>query len=83
VLDEYRNFAEPKIRECDVEYITALDTTLLATLAESRKQLRLPFNFRRFGRTAVFAAFMLIIWICSGTQMSVASEGGSLPLPTA
>ncbi|OIW27140.1 protein-tyrosine phosphatase, partial [Coniochaeta ligniaria NRRL 30616] len=32
VLDEYRTYAEPKIRDCDVEYIAAFNTMQLANL---------------------------------------------------
>ncbi|KAB5582415.1 tyrosine phosphatase family-domain-containing protein [Coniochaeta sp. 2T2.1] len=84
VLDEYRAFAEPKIRECDVEYITAFDTMQLANLWSPESTF--PHRFRRYYRATAFACVVLLIWIYSGSEMSatlVARVGESPPRPTA
>jgi len=69
VLDEYRLFAEPKIRECDVEYITAFDTMHLAVNLWSPEST-FPHRFRRYYRATAFACVVLLIWIYSGSEMS-------------
>lgn len=97
VLDEYRTYAEPKIRDCDIDYITAFNHMQLANLWEKadgvpdpiwrpliRRDDRVPFQyrFRRFYRTAVFTFAMLVIWLYSGNNMIMANSSPR-PQPTA
>lgn len=64
VLDEYRAYAAPKIRECDVEYITKFQTTevqhlALAPLAETFPvQPVMDLRRIRFLLASIFAIFL-------------------------
>jgi tyrosine-protein phosphatase SIW14 len=68
VVDEYRTFASPKVRECDVEYIRAFEvssrhTHLLGSPRFTRAQLR------NFGRILFFSSLAIMIWLVSGSQL--------------
>jgi tyrosine-protein phosphatase SIW14 len=80
VLDEYRTYAEPKIRDCDVEYITAFNTMHLANLWP--KETTFQFRFQRFYRATAFVFVILVIWLYSGSEMSLAASTPR-PQPTA
>lgn len=65
VLDEYRAYASPKIRDCDVEYITKFQTNevqhlALAPLAESFPAQHV-IDTRRI-RFVLASLFTLFIW---------------------
>lgn len=72
VLDEYRAYAEPKIRDCDIEYIVGFNTMQLANLWS--KQSTFEFRFHRFCRAAAFTFIILVIWFYSGREMSAATS---------
>lgn len=80
VLDEYKMYAEPKIRECDIEYIAAFNTMQLANLWP--KESTFEFRFHRFSRAATFTFVILIIWLYSGSEMTMANNTPK-PQPTA
>lgn len=74
VLDEYREFAAPKIRECDVEYISDFQVaTLQQRLGEGHLALS-PVQVKAFCRSLLFTAFVLILWLVSGSRMAVADK---------
>lgn len=72
VVDEYRSFAEPKIRECDVEYLRAFQ---VSTLRESGDHLsgHNPAQTKTFRRALVFSIFIMALWLFSGSQMTTAA----------
>lgn len=97
VLTEYKTYAEPKIRDCDIDYITAFNHMQLANLWEKdnavlepvrqpliRRDERSTFQypFRRFYRTAMFSLAMLVIFLYSGNNMITATSSPR-PRPTA
>ncbi|KAL7926394.1 tyrosine phosphatase family domain-containing protein [Trichoderma austrokoningii] len=75
VLDEYKTYAQPKIRECDVEYITGFEpgslniTSFRAFHGESSRFT--PVQVRSFMRTVLFTAFVATIWVVSGSRMVI------------
>ncbi|TQV94307.1 hypothetical protein V2A60_002659 [Cordyceps javanica] len=68
-LDEYRAFASPKIRECDINYINAFQSSLIPRF-EDEIVPRSPVQVRTFVRTLLFSTVVVVIWIVSGTQMT-------------
>ncbi|KAK0706983.1 tyrosine phosphatase family-domain-containing protein [Lasiosphaeria miniovina] len=67
IIDEYKQYAEPKIRDCDVKYITRFELAALTNLwaSESGAMLRI----RNFGRITLFTVVILVIWIISGSKL--------------
>ena len=68
ILDEYRGYAEPKARECDVKYITSFELSSLSSLFVLEPKWQ--FHMRSFFRTVFVAFFVLIIWLASGSKMA-------------
>lgn len=70
---EYRSFAEPKIREVDVDYLSSFQ---ISTLHASIKDMPSPVPAKStaksstFFRAFVFSAIVLFLWILSGTKMN-------------
>ncbi|ODA78087.1 hypothetical protein RJ55_06690 [Drechmeria coniospora] len=68
VLDEYRTFASPKVRECDLDYINAFESSALAL---ARKPARFtPQQTRTFFRALLFSTLIMVLWLVSGTHMT-------------
>ncbi|KAL7895613.1 tyrosine phosphatase family domain-containing protein [Trichoderma sp. SZMC 28014] len=78
VVDEYKTYAQPKIRECDVEYITGFEpgsltiSSLRSFHGESSRFT--PVQVRSFMRTVLFTACVAAIWLVSGSRMAIARE---------
>ncbi|GAB1313456.1 tyrosine-protein phosphatase siw14 [Madurella fahalii] len=66
IISEYKSYAEPKARECDIKYIMGFQ---LADISNLFREASWPFRTGRFLRATVFAFFMIIIWLCSGTRI--------------
>ncbi|KAK0652107.1 tyrosine phosphatase family-domain-containing protein [Cercophora newfieldiana] len=71
ILQEYRTFAEPKVRDCDINYITGFE---LAEISNLFKNAGWQFRTRNFIRATIFALFVLIIWLFSGAKMAAAPK---------
>jgi tyrosine-protein phosphatase SIW14 len=71
ILQEYRDFAEPKVRDCDINYITGFE---LAEISNLFKNAGWQFRTRNFIRATLFALFVLIIWLFSGVKMAAAPK---------
>ncbi|KAI9170885.1 Tyrosine-protein phosphatase SIW14 [Paramyrothecium foliicola] len=70
VLDEYELYAAPKLRECDVEYISSFQTASLQTLGGMElSRFSSPLQARTFLRTLAFSTFVMMLWLVSGSQM--------------
>ncbi len=70
-LDEYRAFASPKIRECDIDYINAFQSSLIPKFDDETVP-RSPLQVTSFMRTLLFSTVVVVIWIVSGSQMTSA-----------
>lgn len=68
VLEEYRSYAVPKVRDCDIDYISAFQSSLLPRVDAASPQFS-PVQVRTFFRTLLFSTFVVVIWLVSGTQM--------------
>lgn len=66
VIGEYRAFAEPKVRDCDVAYLRSCEPAHFSNLF---RQPSLPFRTVRFLRAAIFAVVMLVVWAVSSPRL--------------
>lgn len=66
ILDEYRGFAEPKVRECDVGYISNYKVSSLQGLF-AEKRVEQPkvtaLRSQKMARMLITTIIVLIIWI--------------------
>ncbi|KAG6111810.1 hypothetical protein E4U13_004596 [Claviceps humidiphila] len=76
VLDEYKTYAAPKVRDCDVEYIHGLECSPLQKLwnghghGHTRTAARFtPVQVRTFFRALLFSSFVMVLWLVSGSRM--------------
>jgi tyrosine-protein phosphatase SIW14 len=67
IITEYKSYAEPKTRECDIDYITGFE---LMNASNIFREPKLPFCVPRFARTVVFALVILTIWFVSHTDLA-------------
>ena len=63
ILEEYKSYAEPKVRDCDINYITQFQLANVANLGIVKARTRLGVS--AFIKTALFTSFVLFIWIFS------------------
>ena len=68
-VDEYRSFAEPKVRDQDIEYITALQPAMLHRLELAPMSRFTHSQVRAFFRAVLFTTFVLVLWLVSGACM--------------
>lgn len=77
IIDEYRTYAEPKVRECDVDYITAFELSELSNLFVHEANMRI--RTRAFYRTTIFVFAVLVLWTISSRQITyTARSAGAL-----
>ncbi|KAG5984596.1 hypothetical protein E4U55_004147 [Claviceps digitariae] len=72
VVDEYKTYAAPKVRDCDVDYINDFQCAPLQSLynLHATKTTRFtPVQVRTFFRALLFSTFVMILWLVSGSQM--------------
>ena len=77
IIGEYRSFAEPKVRECDIKYITGFELGHISNLFREpgASPLSLPFRATAgFVRATLFAVVMLVIWLVSGPGIAASPE---------
>ncbi len=73
-IDEYKAYAVPKVRECDVEYITGFQPSSVVDLVEeSTAVTTVGFRVPNFVRVILFATVVLAIWMLSGSKIAAAS----------
>ncbi|KAG5921172.1 hypothetical protein E4U42_005952 [Claviceps africana] len=71
-IDEYKTYAAPKIRDCDVDYIKDLQCTPLQglySLHAGRTARFTPVQVRTLFRALLFSTFVMVLWLLSGSQM--------------
>ncbi|KAH7320818.1 tyrosine phosphatase family-domain-containing protein [Stachybotrys elegans] len=74
-LDEYETYAAPKIRECDVAYITAFQTSSLQGLVEDSSRLG-RLQAKNFVRLIFFATLAMTVWTLSGSSLAATQGAG-------
>ncbi|OLN87292.1 putative tyrosine-protein phosphatase [Colletotrichum chlorophyti] len=67
IVDEYRTYAEPKVRDCDIKYLTDFDLADLSNLFVHEANMR--FRIRHFVRVTLFSIFVVFVWLLSGHRM--------------
>lgn len=68
ILDEYKHFAEPKVRDCDLDYITAFECE--AVCSSPRTDDHVPwFANENKVRITVVSAMVVLIWVVSQTKL--------------
>lgn len=72
-LDEYKTYAEPKARECDLDYISAFQISTLR-LSKEDHMVHSPVHVRTFFRALLFSFLVLVIWMVSGSQMCLTAK---------
>ncbi|KAK1659610.1 tyrosine phosphatase [Colletotrichum godetiae] len=72
IVDEYRAYAEPKIRDCDVKYLTDFDLSDLSNLFVHEANMR--FRIRHFMRVTLFTVFVVFVWFISGHRMQTTAR---------
>ncbi|KAI8295988.1 hypothetical protein K4K61_001208 [Colletotrichum sp. SAR11_59] len=68
IVDEYRTYAEPKVRENDIKYLTDFDLSDLSNLFVHEANMR--FRIRHFARVTLFSVFVVFVWLLSGHRMT-------------
>ncbi|KAL2146077.1 hypothetical protein VTI28DRAFT_5170 [Corynascus sepedonium] len=68
IITEYKAFAEPKTRECDIDYIAGFDLANISNLFRDTNAL--PFRTSGFLRAVIFTVVMLVVWLISGPKMA-------------
>lgn len=74
IVDEYKSYAEPKVRECDVKYITGFELADVTNLWI--KEANFNFRVRNFCRILMFTLAVLMIWVVSSTKIVCATTRG-------
>ncbi|KAM4060730.1 tyrosine phosphatase family protein [Hirsutella rhossiliensis] len=72
VLGEYKSYAMPKIRDCDVDYISGFQPTSLQPMAFDSPRFS-PVQTRTFFRTLLFSTFVMVVWLVSGSKLNPSS----------
>ncbi|KAL2263872.1 hypothetical protein VTK26DRAFT_4668 [Humicola hyalothermophila] len=65
IISEYKAYAEPKVRECDITYINGFD---LAHISNLFRDSGCSFRGRGFLRSVVLALLMIMVWLSSGPR---------------
>lgn len=80
VIDEYKSYAEPKVRECDVDYISTLQCGPLQSLYSLHNEAAtiFPIQARTFFRALLFSAFVMLLWLVSGSRMSLGPDDAAI-----
>lgn len=74
VVDEYRMYAEPKVRDCDIEYINSLVCAPLQSLYTSFRQPArpIPSQIQTFVRLLFISVLVATFWLSPGWYLPVA-----------
>ncbi|OWT43233.1 tyrosine phosphatase [Pochonia chlamydosporia 170] len=80
VIDEYKAYAEPKVRECDVEYISTFQCAPLQSLYNlyGEPARVSPIHLRTFFRTVLFSTFVMAVWLISGSHITMGHDDSAV-----
>ncbi|GJN74015.1 tyrosine phosphatase [Purpureocillium lilacinum] len=71
-LAEYKSYAEPKVRDCDVEYISSFQASSLPLRSDVARTN--PVRLRTFFRALVFSTLVLGLWLVSSARLASAGD---------
>ncbi|CVL02730.1 related to tyrosine-protein phosphatase SIW14 [Fusarium mangiferae] len=86
VVAEYKSYAEPKARECDVNYLDDFQVSSLGisnpipSMIKDVYKNRSRFQPRTFFRAVFLSAFVLLLFFMSGSKLSTATRPDHLLL---
>ncbi|KAG9506672.1 hypothetical protein J7337_000206 [Fusarium musae] len=86
VVAEYKSYAEPKARECDVNYLDGFQISSLGisnpipNMTKDVYKNRSRFQPRTFFRAVFLTAFVLLLFFMSGSKLSTATRPDHLLL---
>ncbi|ENH72674.1 hypothetical protein FOC1_g10013336 [Fusarium oxysporum f. sp. cubense race 1] len=86
VVSEYKSYAEPKARECDVNYLDDFQVSSLGisnpipNVTKDVYKNRSRFQPRTFFRAVFLTAFVLLLFFMSGSKLSTATRPDHLLL---
>lgn len=63
IVEEYTSFAEPKVRDCDVKYITEYNVSSLSGLLNTSLDNHPQRSISKMGRILGITALLIGIWI--------------------
>ncbi len=71
IIDEYKAYAAPKVRQCDLDYIAGFQMSSLASISRdtARAGLRVP----NFFRVTLFTIVALVVWALTGPKIMASS----------
>ncbi|KAK3304145.1 tyrosine phosphatase family-domain-containing protein [Chaetomium strumarium] len=72
IVSEYKTYANPKARDCDIKYITGFE---LANISNLFREASWPFRTAGFLRASLFALIMVVVWLTSSTRITKARTG--------
>lgn len=75
-LGEYRSYAMPKVRECDVDFISSFHPSSLQPTVLDPRYFN-PVQTRTFFRTLLFSAFVVVLCLVSGSKLKAPSDNVS------
>ena len=67
--NEYKSYAQPKIRECDVEYIGTFQSSMPGRVMPLARQPSAA-QIRTFFRTVLFTIFIMIVWLVTESRIA-------------
>ncbi|KHN94812.1 tyrosine phosphatase [Metarhizium album ARSEF 1941] len=74
VVDEYKAYAEPKVRECDVDYINAFPCLQHLYHVYGEPARFSPVQVRSFFRGLLFTSFAMVVWLVSGSRIHLGTR---------
>ncbi|KAL1877581.1 hypothetical protein VTK73DRAFT_8490 [Phialemonium thermophilum] len=72
IIDEYKSYAEPKVRECDIKYINTFDLSTISNLFGRESSWH--FRLRSFFRISLVTTIVLLLWFFSGNRIASQSK---------
>jgi tyrosine-protein phosphatase SIW14 len=79
VLDEYRSYAAPKIRDCDLEYISTLNLESIVEAAAHKCPTRFtPTRTRTFYRSLIISLVLMAVWLTLGASIFGARDASAV-----
>ena len=76
-IDEYRAFAEPKVRDCDIEYLGNYQRTSRSRECRAAMVRYSRFSqgqLRTFSRAIMVSGIVLFLWMLSGQRLRAATS---------
>ena len=77
ILEEYAHYAGPKVRECDVKYITAFELSSLSNLFA--KDSSFSIRLTNFLVLSLFSFASMVVWFFTGSKIATQKREERIP----